>query len=1771
MGWSDFIDGALDKLGGSGEAAAHAMSLPVGAVLDVARVGPWDLDEGPLDWFTTKKALGGVGDTLIGQGTVTGWAVNKTGEGLDWTYRNAIENPVESVIYHEMSSSDPLSWSEAWDLAKERNIGQTAQLSSNALLNGLSSRTGNWDTSAVVRGIPLVGSYLEEAGIGADLTKDVDPLAPITNETVTDKSGKSQKVAVDQAWIDYQKNSPFFSGALATTIDIAAQFAADPAILASKAYVPLKAYNNVRAEGAGFDDLLGTVKYEQKRAIVDDFGDTTIVPAVDELGLAPTTQGELVHVPVSDKSGWLDDKSVSEIYYGLRLDKVPEQGQAIATVLAKTNKIENAADRLNARRSIIAATRGDIKSVNGLRVEGHDEIADTLSNAFMGRQSGSIAAMIRDTGRAEGAPKAFNSPDVLAEIDRQLGNDKGYLESLRWALEYNPLRTSSKGERAIDRLGGKGLGRDGIFAEDLGVKNGVNKLRDMARARATGSLKNDGSVVDNALADSTQFEREASGITGTPIDSDIVSVTRGNFSTPVTVARWGLKAAAYTNVTPYMRAGYKVSDALRGRVVHGALSVEQGNEPLVAEFVRDRMRRSGVDPETAKSHLDSVLQATNPTDRFQSVIRAETASIEALGAKYGINKSAIQELMVQKRQGEAELVSSLDGQVYSAHTKSVLDDSTGEVEKVRGDVITMADEGGAMHIANLDEVDGATGFPILSTQTPNKVMLPDIDFVRRVLERDSGPLGAIGKLRDNAASPNPLVDQARELGLRSSAPLRAKNQANETLRQFAENTNANWKRATLLLRFPSFALRNTLEEELRLWATGNIATTTDIATRQAFHRLREHRRTHGKASKFNPELDAQHTILSHEREQLIAVHEHPETIAELKRIKGSLRDLRDKHTRAINAGDNGLAEELGADIAYQESLPELAEEAARKAQLADVDSAIAGVQAKIDTPAGIEEGFREVAGLGRLPNAYEGSFGEVMRKMTATGSVVDNETSGVASRSMSLLRGPGEDPIISAPSLGSTKDAVSRHMAAWKHILNNQIARAPEARVALLAKSRGADTGETVDEVRKFLDSDESTALRAANRVRSSNTTAWAQDITDMVEHHVPSTGIASELLDGEVTGERLAREVPDSYLRPDVHGAGVSSTVGHQARKLESIASWGFEKIDKMSLQPLTRHPLYTAAFQESQERLAKHYLDDLILREGDDAVLDVDDINKITYRAQRIAERKVKQTFYDTSSRSYAAHKMRYIYPFFAAHQDSMRFWGKAIADDPAVLRKLQMTFEQPAALGLAVDYDGNPAKASDVLSGDTYILMQMPKAWGGPDPTDPEAKQGRLKLRLSSFNLILQNGSVINPGAGPMAAVPAGYIQRKWGAGDEDVSKAMTWFNPYGAPVGDTFGGSALSTVTPAVLKRGYDALVGNHSHEYNQMFNVYMNEAQVKFSQEHDGAAPSKTQAKAMESEVADKVKWMSLLRLGASFAAPVQPTPQTRLQGFVSEYRRLQDQGRERGEGPLWASDKFLDTYGDAFIALTKSSSEYRANLDPTTATWNALQANKGLLKKTDPRVWQVIIGAEGEGAFSTNAYRAMQSLKVSEGSDDTLIDSKTPDERVDDIAISAGWRQYNKVNDNLMAIATAKGFTSIDQSPELSVLRQQANAELTEKFPQWAASRGTSSNYESEVIDSLRVVAADKRLLNDPGRPEIKLIGEYLQVRDAVKAALKMRLANGGSGSATAKSNADIVGLFSSYVHGLNESNTVFSNYVMTGLVERDPLYMPELAEVNGG
>lgn len=518
---------------------------------------------------------------------------------------------------------------------------------------------------------------------------------------------------------------------------------------------------------------------------------------------------------------------------------------------------------------------------------------------------------------------------------------------------------------------------------------------------------------------------------------------------------------------------------------------------------------------------------------------------------------------------------------------------------------------------------------------------------------------------------------------------------------------------------------------------------------------------------------------------------------------------------------------------------------------------------------------------------------------------------------------------------------------------------------------------------------------------------------------------------------------------------------MGFSNRKFARLAGRAFQGIDKVSVNVLTRHPLYAATFQADQERLAVDFMRKAQTELGEGVTLSLDDINNITERARRSAQAKVRNTFYDTSSKSSAAQKLRFIYPFFAAHQNSMGFWGKAIAENPNVLRQLQLAFQVPAPLGLVVDQDGHEVKPGKFVQSDHMVLLQVPKAWGGPDPQGPTAKQTGFRLPLASANLITQSGSVLNPGAGPMAAIPAGYIQKKWGAKDDELAQVLTWFNPFGAPKqGDSpvLPGplQALDPALPTPVKRLgtlWDAHTEKHSREYMEMWSLRFQEEQVSFYEEHD-RPPTKAEAGKLEAAVTDSVKQMAWLRFATSTLSPIQPQPYSRRSGFIAEFRNLQEQGRNEGRGAFWATDAFLNQYGNAYMALTKSTSENRGNIDPTSASVRTLDARKSLTENTAPETWRLIVGTEGEGAFSMDAYRWMQNKQLGKPQGGgNLIDRKDPDTVLFDVNVAAGWREFTKHKNLLMSAATDAGYPSIEKSPQLKAMKSQMVESLAQSSP----------------------------------------------------------------------------------------------------------------------
>ncbi len=1731
-----FLSGTWDKTVETGESVASVASLPVGTVLDTARfLTGREFDDGPLGDLGIGESFGSAADLLIGEGTLTGWAMSTIGEASATAFEHG-SRPFEAAWYKtaswlgedSWSPSAGISWSEAWDAAKENNVGESTLLIGNDILDTIADGFGIEDADGIVRSIPIVGPYLENAGVGDEANRDI--------------------AASDaKAWEEFSETSPFWSGVTSSVINLTAMFALDPALLALRATKPIGDFVDAMRADDRLNALTGTVKYEDATptaeaaaGVIDDLATT---------GAPMPTRTALV-----DQPGWLDGKSAAQVYAGLKLDG-HAYGDQLAALLARTNEIDDVAARVNVRRDIVASASGDPSANRRLRdaAENGAEYADVLSNAFMGRATGSNIAYVSDAMRsadiAEGrALPAYDTPAVVADVERELSNQAGLSEWLYASLGERTLRPTASGERAIARLQGQGLGRDGT------LHTGFTKLDQVVNDRVLNRPNSTGSLVDDALDSSEEFVRPAaSGLAGGRVYQALQRTwSRGPNSMPL-MTNPGIRIAGWASgYTPTVKGAAKVSDALRGRVLQGALNLE--DEHLTIAVTQDLMRRAGVPAERSDSILSDVVAARTTEARGQAVRRAENEAIEAVGAQHGLSAEFVRSLAERGTLYRDSRLNVIRGQVYSAHKKTGADG-----EPMRGDHVLVVDHDGAELVPVSDKAAEVTEpSPILNSQTINFQPLVDLDYAQKWLKRDV-LLGAVDRFTRNLANPGVGHRRATELGF-TSPMTRGSQRLAENVRAVTEDVNTWWKRGVLLPRL-GYPIRNATEEVLRAWAVGRGAANASRAVDQALQEAR----SLGRRDRGSVEALAKRNLHQAELDELKELRDSPDLQANRAAIQAELDSLRVARAAAAEAG--GDTAEIDSAISFMESMPLYVEATEWDSEITALEKTVKELNKLVGTGRPLpDSGERTLPAHGstRFPEAHHGTEGAMFYELTRGGGAFDNDVTGFAERTFSRHRGVGEPDILQV-RFDSAPDVLSRHAQAWSWVVNKQIAQDDAARIALEKMSRGEDG--IAAAVTAYLESPRGSAYRAGNPLRSRDTEDWGQAVEQMVTHYVPSENLAGALLDGEVPVARLLEDfAPDA--RPDVHMAGVESVVngGLGARKLEVAAGRLFRFYDEMSVQRASRHPLFTVFFNEEQSRLADAYLRKVKTEQGPDATLTVDDVNTVTTRARKEARRKLMDTMYDVSYRSSAAQQLRFIYPFFAAHQNSMTFWGRAIAHNPGVLRKLQLAFDAPRQVGLVVDSEGNPVEPGEFPSSDHYLLMQMPESWGGPALDDPTTRRGQFKISESAFNLMMPNGSIINPGAGPLAAVPVGHVQNTYGAMDDDLSKALRWFNPFGAP------DNTADAFLPNPVRRArelWDAHQEQNSREYAEMWSLYMNEAQVAFYAEHD-RTPTRAEVRKMEKSVGDKVKHTAMLRTFAAFTSPVQPTPTTALSGMVDEYRRLQGQARDEGRGPFWAADTFLNTYGDEYIALTQSDTENRALLNPTSAAVKALEDHRRLTDTTSPETWRVIVGPNGEGGFSQDAYRWMRDKSVGDGTGETVIDDKGRREREFDIAVAAGYRQFTKLQDLLRLEAEQRGVESYVDDPVLVQVRREMMGKLREQFPDWYSEyvdrAADVTEFETNTLSSLRTIVADRRLSRDPMRTDIRLIGDYLELRDYVGQLLSERRSAGGSDDIAAESNLDVAMAFTRTIDVMADRNTMFADYALPGLIDRDPYYRPDLA-----
>src|SRR5690606_25253354 len=139
--------------------------------------------------------------------------------------------------------------------------------------------------------------------------------------------------------------------------------------------------------------------------------------------------------------------------------------------------------------------------------------------------------------------------------------------------------------------------------------------------------------------------------------------------------------------TPVRPSTYtRIADSLRGLTVPtGVLAVEDEFASQAFKIMQERLRVAKVDPEQAGALLDEIVRADNPTLRSKAVKEAEAAIIKTTARRYGVSERTVERLSQRLSASQDEFNAAVNGQRYTAHTKSV--ERNGATGEVPADVI----------------------------------------------------------------------------------------------------------------------------------------------------------------------------------------------------------------------------------------------------------------------------------------------------------------------------------------------------------------------------------------------------------------------------------------------------------------------------------------------------------------------------------------------------------------------------------------------------------------------------------------------------------------------------------------------------------------------------------------------------------------------------------------------------------------------------------------------------------------------------------------------------------------------------------------------------------------------------------------------------------------------------------------------------------------------------------------------------------------------------
>lgn len=1757
--------GFLDTLADTAKTFGKAALAGPGAVYDIASstvsLAPGVNLPGSADdngWSSLFDSLGGragqLASPLTNSNTFTGKAFGKVMDGVEFVYHEGFDRPI-STAFVMLSHLDPSdesgdenfgdlfsgeAWAKAYRIADEQSFGRS-------VVDAVSSKEDPF-------------------------ARAQDGMTPFENN-------------------EFVQDHPTAANLLSLGIEIPIAWRRDPFVLLGKGAGHVHRIHGLGQVRKGrevnlFDELDGGV--EAAASTFSTIG-KSLNPAKQNFKARFDGYFDFVYRDGKPLNAAEIKAVTPELRHGAN-------ATGVASALSEAMRIPGATreDHLNAARRVMAVAAGDVTQIDRLRnqITGGQAVADKLENLL----DGSTLKLTRQALEGELA----RSPQLRTAFNKQLRNQdelddvtefvKGWRTQVEDDLKASKNTLSLQGQQRF--VPGKHVTSDQKLraAHGGGVLETVEKTHD----RVVDSLR-------------TWGQR----------DSYSTVWQQGLHAVPLVLA-YPAKWIAATSPTKWVPAGVQ---GLKQQHYTGVINTHDWNG-AVGQF-DSMLRLSGVDNATRLGELSKAMKASTEAEKRAAVGRIEKAAMQGIAneikAKHGIdvNPDWVVQTVRMGQVGRANEIGAINGgRIYSA-TKAPDEVAAKMRERLAQSGDEMEEGVDLLDVPRVDTFvhkDGVPlAMPVASTELANRIPLFDVDLAKKLTSDRAFAerYARLGDMWTEAARDLPAL-QARLMRATGSQAKRLekvihnKRKTLTAIHESASFMNRWWKVSVLFrLGYPmrvladdhmriaarmgygSFmmqtfgeAARNKLYNTLPGWAAKNARKgQAKMAYARAKHDRSMLKTTLGgewddqtwaeikqlsktvSASKVSAEERAVAEARLRELDPEMRNHEFWEAKREVGRHARAIR----KHERDIARwraeqpegwqqkvadAEAKIAERQGARDFVVEQLSGRQDPDDLRKQLASVNSLIdLGPKGNRAGKRRIGEGSFTIDGV-RYDGAFNGTAAEGYRSASASRDSFDAIITDGEETAYNLMANGAHRTI-------SPSDPAYYH--AWAYVLNHQIRNSPE----FMQFVKGEATNP--DEWVRWLKQPENRHLRERMAHFAHDPEDWANRLYAMTLDYMPTPELRELVAKGRVSARELRKMFPDTAPRPTIHGqlADVNSGRHTVGRAFSGGIQRMFRYLSDVPTDKLSRHPYFNAVYKQEVKRLhAAH----VAARKPGQKFTQAD-VDQIQTAARKAALGELKRTLWDVSAHSHMAHTMRFLSPFFAAHQEALMRWWNIASENPAIVRQFQMAFDIPRKMGLTYNEETGEVKPGEPIGPGNQIMLQIPFA-GEDNPVNKWLlKMGGGKpwhINENGLNLILQNG-IANPGVGPLVTIPTETIIQQVPEATE-FEKAVRAMSPF--PIAaDTPLGVAQNALTPAWGKRLVSYFQKEGSAEYSRYFMQNLSDNLIAYNENNPGGgAPTDEEFDAIMDR-SKKETARDLAIMGLTNVAWLTPgKPNSKYAVVQIGLQKLYEQMRQENHDLDWLRDEFKDKYGEIYMPMIYSMGINESRLDGTPGEVSALKKRAKLVGKVDPSLYRMIVGpdaAMSDEEWTKPSVGARAWMKTHGGSpynDETYLGKRNIEEASIQILVNQGWRQYEELTNWLDVEAEKRGLPSYEADPMLMDMRSAGLQYIKENNEAFAVewNEFARTDFEKRIRD-MEQIAFDKTLTKDQTRTDIYWLQQYLALRGNIKAELEARAAAGGAKTIGAQANEDLRQMMAAGVSYINSQNTYFRDFHYHGAIEFDP------------